>query len=742
MRKAFFISALFFFCISNSFASVSISVDKLRPKPGEKVKVDVKGEFTEGTQVYADVLEPGYGVKRIEFSKSTGGYEASIQTSESSKGLWNVTVYSSGDKKLLGKAHFITGYIVGDFFIVGGSVPEKNTKAYMSEYLNGFSSIGGNFMVAHYIINGKQAMYPSKVCKLSSKEDYLGMFLDLCDKEGYPVLISISWDFSRPMPYSEMFANMQKIISELWVLYAKHPSFAGFYCLQEGSGLDLALLVRQFCDYVKSVEPTLLTGCAPYVNDAVLAGYLAAIDNLDIVIYQGQVMASYRTDNRLCFPINRTRDNTCLANGANLIKNKITLCHFEIFGPAEKAVAGKYLAPKEDIITQIWSAATIYGTDGITIFTYHDLFNYMKDGLKEAKEDIKVTAQGYKDFDLIFSKIANIKQNPIVFYYPYTDFCVHYWREAFLPAFGALRSLGIPFDIIPFIPPVGEEIPPFYPMNLNTLQLDYLLKNKFVVVLPDVSGMQETDSILLKRFIEEGGIVILFGHNIPYGDRFARKDLCGGNENKATNHSDIIMKETLANRIKAGENELDPSLLFSSSSKAIVTLKNGDSVLSTITSEILNSPSWTPTTAKPIAVFEDGSSAVMLNNFGKGKVLTIPLSLTQAAEVMPDLVRDIFDYALKQNGNVRPFDILGGNKDMDFAMATLPNESRVAMINHTNKPVEMTLLPLTMQADKKYKLVNMRNGKVIKTGTGKELSNNTINIKAFDFSALSLLPTE
>lgn len=724
MRKVLLISTLVFTVFSNSFASVSVSVDKIRPKAGEKVKLEVKGELPEGMQVYAKILAPQKGVTKISLVKSTSGtpdsrqvsYEGYIETNKSGKqGLWNITVYSS-DGKVLGKAHFLTGYVIGDFFIVGGRVPENSAKSYMNEYLDNFSSIGGNFMVAHYIINTKQAMYPSKVCAVASKKDYLGTFLDLCDQKGYPVLISISWDFTRKMPYSEYFINMKKIIAELWEMYGQHPCFAGFYCLQEGSGLDLALFIRQFCDYVKSLDPTLLTGCAPYVDKAVLAGYLAAIDNLDIVIYQGQVMASYRTDNRLCFPINRTRDNTSLSVGATLINDKITLCHFEIFGPVEKAVANTYLAPKEDIITQIWSAATIYGTDGITIFTHHDLFNYMKNGLKEGKEDIQVTAQGYKDFELIFSKIANIKKNPIILYYPYEDFCVHYWREAFLPAFGALRTLGLPFDIIPFIPPAGEEIPPFYPMNLNEKQLKYLLENNFVVVLPDVSGMQETDSILLKKFVEEGGIAILFGPHITYGDRFNRTELCGGNENKATKHSSIIVKKALAARVKADAN---------------------------MNLDIPDIASWKPTTAEPIAVFEDGSAAVMLNNFGKGKIFTIPLSLTQASEIMPDFVRDIFDFALKQAGvDARPFDIVGGNKDMDFAMNNAGNESRVAMINHTDKPVKLNLIPLTMQADKKYKLINMKNGKLIKSGTGKELSDNTINLKAFDYSAVSLSPLE
>jgi hypothetical protein len=52
----------------------------------------------------------------------------------------------------------------------------------------------------------------------------------------------------------------------------------------------------------------LLTACAPHIDDALLASYLSVIEDLDMMIYQSAVMASYRPDNRKEYPLRRVRD--------------------------------------------------------------------------------------------------------------------------------------------------------------------------------------------------------------------------------------------------------------------------------------------------------------------------------------------------------------------------------------------------------------------------------------------------
>ena len=137
---------------------------------------------------------------------------------------------------------------------------------------------------------------------------------------------------------------------------------------------------------VKALNPGLLAGCAPYVDDPLLAGYLAAIDSLDVAIYQGAVMASYRPDNRKCFPIRRTADFAALSAGAMRQKGKIALSHVELFGYLERTYAGKYLAGPEDARDQILSAASCSGPDGITLFTYHYNVHEMGKTVEGVKE--------------------------------------------------------------------------------------------------------------------------------------------------------------------------------------------------------------------------------------------------------------------------------------------------------------------------------------------------------------------
>jgi len=96
-----------------------------------------------------------------------------------------------------------------------------------------------------------------------------------------------------------------------------------------------------------------------------------------------------------------------------------------------------------------------------------------------------------------------------------------------VPALDAFRSLGLSPDILPFIPRRGEEVLPYYPYHPNEEQLEFLLKNHYVLVLSDIAGMQDPDSQMLKEFVEQGGVAVLFGPAIPYGDKFEREELVG-----------------------------------------------------------------------------------------------------------------------------------------------------------------------------------------------------------------------
>ena len=335
--------------------------------------------------------------------------------------------------------------------------------------MKSFVGIGGNMLIIHDIIN-RRAWYPSKICAQSVPEntvaDRVGLALKLADKFGLPLMITVVWDMTKKMPYSEYLQSAKAVMKELWELYGHHPSLIGFYSYQEGSGTYMAEYVRDFSDAVKALNKGLLSGCAPYIDDPLLAGYLAAIDSLDVVIYQGAVMASYRPDNRKCFPIRRTKDFAALSAGAALQKNKIALSHVELFGYLERSYAGAYLASPADIYSQILSAASCYGPDGITLFTYHFNVHIMGRQIQDVTKCAAGVERGLEAFRTIAQETAN-ESGGVGIYIPYSDWWVDRWSASIVPALDGFRRLGASAEIIPFIPPKGEEILPYYPYHLN-----------------------------------------------------------------------------------------------------------------------------------------------------------------------------------------------------------------------------------------------------------------------------------
>jgi hypothetical protein len=695
---------------------VSVSADKLRAKPGEAVSIMVKVTGKEGAgapQINAVVLEPTSGVRELPLNSenaAAGIYKGVFRLSnEAKEGLYAVTVLvASARARAIGKTAFIVGKVIGDFFPIADLQEEDIVK-----YLKEFQALGGNLLIIHPVVSGEKALYPSKICetavKPGSQEDKVELTLSLTDRFGMPAILSVVWDVTHQMPYSRRTESVKALAKELWELYGHHASVAGFYSYQEGSGTYFAGYMREFCDAVKSLNSGLLTACAPYIDDPLLAGYLAAIDSLDIVIYQGAVMASYRPDNRKMYPIRRVKDFASLSSGATLIRNKITLTHVELFGYDEMSVANSYLTSGASILRQILSAATSYGPDGITLFTYYQCIYSQAENIPEAKKGAVAVKDGIKAYRLVSS--AATETSHIALYYPYSDWCIDRWANSFTPALDSFKSLGLSVDIIPFIPPAGEEVLPYYPMNLNKEQLNYLLENKFIMVLPDISGMQETDSILLKDFVKEGGVAVLFGPSIPYGDNFDRRELCGGKEKPPSQHEKIEVKEALQRRVSAG---------------------------ATLSFHSTNSPSWQPTTGRAIAVFEDGTAAVLLNEFGKGKVLTIPVSVSQAVRIMSDLVRDILDYSLLHRGVKRHFDVLCESGDIDLTTARVGEEERLVVVNHSEQPVSAKIRPLNLDPRKSYSVTDLRTGKMMLERKGENFGEAEMRIGACDFIAIAL----
>ncbi len=545
----------------NQKGTITITVDKKRANPGDTVFITVSLNSIQNpdrTEVY--LVKPTKGTDRLQVMRDTSNNlklnGTIIIERDFPEGFYIVTaVNNNGSEQTAGKASFVRGKVVLDYAITS-NFKDSGTVADMENYLDRFVYSGGNALTLHANISAEKvwggtsrvrAVWASNVCKnaVDKNDDRIEMMLNMSDKMGIPSFISVSWDFTdTTLLNSGYLKSIQDITDELWTMFGHHPSLVGFYSYQEGSGTYFASYIREFCRIVKQNNQGLLTMCAPNIDDPLLAGYLAAIDDLDIINYQAPIMTSYRPDNRKLFPNRRAKDVTSLSAGATRVKDKITLSHLEFMGYIENKVAGAYLTGYKNIFNQFLSVASAYGTDGITFFSYYSCI-YSNSGKLPAETKIADEAvfDGLKAYSLISKGIAN-KPSHIALYVPYNDWCIERWTNCFLPATDALCRLGISPEIFPFIPKKGEEILPFYPMNKNEEQLKYLIDNKYVLILPDISGMQETDSEMLEAFVRNGGVVIAFGPRIPYGDRFNRSDFWGGKEISP------IQNNSVFNRIK------------------------------------------------------------------------------------------------------------------------------------------------------------------------------------------------
>jgi hypothetical protein len=655
-------------------SSVSVSVSQAKVDRGQTVEINVKS--TGGGPVRAVLLRPGSGAEELALRENAGQkgvLTASVTVDEKSQnGLYAVHAWT-GDKvnpNAVGKGAFRTGNIVADFF-VANYVDQKGVSADIGNYLRDFRSLGGNFLIAHNLIVPAGAFYPSKISKTNvqpgAANDIVEQLLSQADQQGISVLLSANWDATRESPYNERMKEIRSIISELYALYRHHPSFVGFYSWQEGSGTYYAPYVREFSEHVKSLDKGLLTACAPHIDDPLLASYLSTIEQLDVLIYQGAVMGSYRTDNRKKYPLRRVRDFSALGAGAKRLQNKITLTQVELFGYLEKRRSADHAAASyNDIYGQILSAATVTDTDGISLFTYHAIVYEPLKKFADVRESREAVADGLKAYNLITAQVSD-KPDPIALYVPYSDFVIERWSSYFLPALDAFRALGTAVDILPYAPRLDESVYPYYPIHHNPDVLERLLKDRTVLVLANVSGFQQTDSDLIKAFVERGGVVLAFGPQIPMGRSYERKEVFGIDEGgKVAAPTRLVVRDQIGPRAKVGRS---------------FSIQN---------SEL---PVWVTTGARVLAAFEDGSPAAVVNQYGRGLAITVFLDATTAVKNAPEWVRDVLTYADARSDRHSPVDIVGSNENADVAVRVTNNGFRTAFVNHNSSELEIKLVP-------------------------------------------------
>ncbi len=686
----YIISLLLFIIYSTNTSAqvINVSVQPKKVIAGDTVKIRI--EIKNNEKPNAVILIPQKGVVPLKliFEKSNEYSCYFVINKKDSQGLYTITTWTGDSTKpsAVGKGSFLFKKIIGDFCSINVFAPH-NLNNDIESYLTQIKSFGGNFLIAHRLIAYSKVYYNSKICdtKKSSKTDltYLETLLKHCDEDGISVMLSTSWDMTRDIPAVKRTKSTEEIMHELFKLYGYHPCVAGFYAYQEGSGTYYLPFIRKFCNYAKHLNKGLLTATAPYMDNALLAGYLSAVKNLDIIIYQSMVMASYRPDNRLKFPYRRVKDFGSICSGAKMLQNKIALTHVELFGYGENSLENLYITGYNNIYQQILSAATVPENDGITLFTYSSVIYELLKTHKEFEPSRQAVFDGLKAFKLIGE--ASQKPNRLTVYYPWTDFQVNRWASYYYNALDAFRILGIPVDILPYAPPIAESYLPYYPYNENSHVLKRLLKHKKILVLPNTSGLYRTDSDLIKNFIKEGGTVIAFGPHIPMGTSYKRSQIFGIKKTgKEFRHSEII-----AEKYFSGSN-----------------IGNKKWHLKKI-----KLPVWKSTGAKVAAEFEDGSPAVVINNYGKGKAVSILTDAKTAAQKFPGLIRNLFD----KLGIKRYVDIIGTNEKTDVAVSKTGDGFTAAIVNHNNTRLNITLRPLADLSNKEpEKWIDLVTGKTVK----------------------------
>jgi hypothetical protein len=674
-----------------AFDRIDVTVRPRRPEPGDTVVIRIKAPAS-GGEVRAALLRPSKGQAPLILKPAPAGpgersFEASLRVGPGEpEGLYAVHAWTGDENapRAVGKGWFLRGRILLDYPILS-LVDPKGPEADIRAYLDDIHGLGLNFLIVHVLMDSKRAYYPSKIARTDvepgTPADFVETFLRHADRLGFPCLLSVSWDMTHETDYSTAPAEVRALTDELWTLYGHHPSLTGFYSYQEGSGTYLVPYLRDFCGHVKTLHPNLLASCAPYVDDPLLAGYMAVLDSLDFIIFQGQTMASFRPDNVKRFPLRRVRDLCGVGIGGKWLQDKIAITHMELFGYLENRVSKDHnTTTYGNILGQILSAATAAGSDGLSFFTYHANIHSpaRKPGnAKDIARAREAVVDGLAAYNLIWEKVAR-EPNLVAFYYPWEDWVVERFVNSYVPAFDAFRRLGVAADFVPFSPTPKESLYPFYPYYPNEDAVARLLAKRIAVVLPDVSGFQATDSRFIQELLERGGAVLAFGPQLPMGNTYDRDKLLGASEGAKVPRKAVVVRKPAGSRMMEGTR---------------IGL-GGDQAWA----------GWRPAgKTRVVAEFEDGSAAVFTNRVGKGVVASFAMDASTAARDIPDIVRDILDSVLAATGGMRAVDVIGATEEVDLASCVVPGGVRAAVVNHAETPIDVTIVPLSQAAEQGQK---------------------------------------
>jgi TusA-related sulfurtransferase len=113
--------------------------------------------------------------------------------------------------------------------------------------------------------------------------------------------------------------------------------------------------------------------------------------------------------------------------------------------------------------------------------------------------------------------------------------------------------------------------------------------------------------------------------------------------------------------------------------------------------------------------FEDGSPAITINKYGRGTIVSILSDAPTAARNIPELVRDVLDYAVSLAGDSLLVDVVGSNENSDIAVEKTTKGFRVAVVNYNATEMELTLKPIKTTAGRTLEWLDLETDRKIST---------------------------
>ncbi|RKY16543.1 MAG: hypothetical protein DRP63_05195 [Planctomycetota bacterium] len=345
---------------------VRIEAERFRVDAGERVSANVVGAYG---RITARLMRPLCVPERLmPVDERTIAFRVDP---EDPKGLYVLTavVGTKSGQKLIAKRSFLSGAVLTDFFYAD-KMPAENPAIFVQRYLQSFRTLGGNLVIFHPSVGKERPFYESGLTtkRVVPASDILELVLRECSRRGIAVLVSVCWDRTTAMAHEERLASLCDLAAEIYFRYGSYPAFCGFYLYQKGSNRAFVELVRQAAAFLKQrINPGLLLACSAYVDDPLVAGYLATVDELDIVVADTALMP-LSDEEQAYYPVRRVADFTRMFATAAKTCGKMVIGSVQLSAPP--SLSKNRLCSTSVVRDQLLALAASIPLDGVVLSSY------------------------------------------------------------------------------------------------------------------------------------------------------------------------------------------------------------------------------------------------------------------------------------------------------------------------------------------------------------------------------------